>query len=160
MIRNGKSFNNVSKPAGRVLGVLISLVCLAGCVAGANHGILRGDNEITEAFKSYQVLPEHQYFITGPNARPYVIMGIHKDYTFQSKLWKAVDPTESQMKTWINSRMYSRLGNSPSGCQMLGPNGEQVGILYSRWRNIRFSIGENNQLNVVTPDFSIAADKD
>ncbi|MBW1840596.1 MAG: hypothetical protein JRF27_04635 [Deltaproteobacteria bacterium] len=58
----------------------MSLMLLAGCVANANYGNLRGNKEVTKAFKAYQVLPDYKYFSTGPNGRPYAIMGIHNNY--------------------------------------------------------------------------------
>ncbi|MFC1829951.1 hypothetical protein ACFL0O_10105 [Thermodesulfobacteriota bacterium] len=142
------------KTAGFGLGIMIGLFTLYGCVANTTFGNLRGNKEVTLAFHSYQVLPEYQYYTTGPNGKLYAIMGIHNDYHFQSKLWQAVNPTEEQMKAWMNRGVYGRLGMKPSGYNMIGPNGEQVGIVYSMWGNIRFSITGDNQVNVITPNFT------
>jgi len=147
------------KTIGFGLGMLIGLVSLGGCVANANFGNLRGSNDVTRAFHAYQVLPEYQYYFTGSKGKPYAIMGIHNDYKFQSKLWQTVNPTEAQMKAWMNRGVYGKLGMSPSGFNMTGPNNEHVGIMYSMWRNIRFSITGDNQVNVITPNFSKEAEQ-
>ncbi|MFC1515925.1 hypothetical protein ACFL7E_04105 [Thermodesulfobacteriota bacterium] len=143
----------MSKTAVLFLGLLMGLMLLTGCVANANFGNLKRNNETTKAFTTYQVLPDYQYFITGPNGRPYAIMGLYNDYKLYSKLWQPVNPTEQQMRTWVNSKMYGGLGHLPSGYNMFGPDGKQIGILYSMWSDIRFSITDGNQVTVITPDF-------
>ncbi len=140
----------VVRNMGFGLSLLVSLILLNGCVA--NYGSLRPDGEVTRLFKTYQVQTEYQYYFSGPQSRPHAIMGIHRSYTLNSKLWKAVDISEEQLKSWVSSRMYGRLGISPKGYYIVDPDGKRIGIWYSMWDTTTVKIVGPGQVSVATPD--------
>jgi hypothetical protein len=58
-----------------ILGIVM------GCSA-LNYGRLESSSEVTQAFQTYQILPDHTYDYRGTASRPFVVAGIHKDFTF------------------------------------------------------------------------------
>ncbi len=138
------------RDVGFGLTLLVSLILLSGCAA--NYGGLRISGEVTRLFETYQVQTDYQYYYSGPESRPHAIMGIHRSYTLNSKLWKAVDISEAQLKSWVRSRMYGRLGISPRGYYIVDPDGKRIGIWYSMWGTTTVKIEGPGQVSVATPD--------
>ncbi len=138
------------RDVGFGLTLLVSLILLSGCAA--NYGGLRISGEVTRLFETYQVQTDYQYYYSGPESRPHAIMGIHRSYTLNSKLWKAVDISEAQLKSWVRSRMYGRLGISPRGYYIVDPDGKRIGIWYSMWGTTTVKIEGPGQIMVATPD--------
>ena len=135
---------------GFSLSLLVSLILLSGCAG--NHGGLRISGEVARLFETYQVQTDYQYYYSGPDSRPHAIMGIHRSYTLNSKFWKAVDISETQLKSWMRSRMHSRLGLSPNGYYIVDPDGKRIGIWYSMWDTTTIKIEGPGQIIVATPD--------
>ncbi len=66
-------------------GVLFSASAVSSGCAG-NYGRLVYDQEANRTFESYEILPDHKDYVTGPEGMPYAIMGIHRDYTLTTEL--------------------------------------------------------------------------
>ena len=116
-------------------------------------GITHSD-EATRQWHSFEILPSHNYYYYGPDARPFYIIAIDKQYTLTSKNWKPVDLTTERLKKWIN--IPPRVGYDPQtyGANIAGPNGEQIGLWYAvrDWRDKgSATLGENNQVTVTPP---------
>ena len=64
------------------------------------------DRELDDTFASYQVLPDHAYYITGGYGAPAAILAIHKDYQLVNdvNLWVPVpDISPARMREWVDS---------------------------------------------------------
>ena len=75
------------------LSLIASMVLLIGACATTGHrfasyGQIIPSDAVTEAFESYRIDPDLEYYISGPANEPFVIIGVDKRYTLVSKLWK------------------------------------------------------------------------
>ena len=130
--------------------LLIGFILISGCAS--NYGRLQANSEVTSLFETYQILDDYRYYYSGPDAEPFAVIGIHRSYSLGSKLWKAVDLTETQLKSWIQSGMHRRFFRTPYGYYILGPAGERIGIWYSMWPTATIKLGDDPQVFVFTPD--------
>jgi hypothetical protein len=139
-----------------VLVFVVTQSTLIGCAvtAGRKGSGITNSQEATDQWHSFEILPNHQYYYSGPDARPFYIIAIDDQYHLTSTLWKPIDLTPEQLKKWIN--IPPRVGYDPQlyGANIAGPNGERIGLWYSvrDWRNTgSASLGENNRVTVTAP---------
>ena len=131
---------------------LALLLMLSGCLA--NYGSLRGDQAIKKSFESYQVPSDLKYYYFGTSSHPSAFIGINKELTLKSRLWREVDPdTERfrEMVFWVWPEISTeRFG--ARGSNILDPEGNKVGIWYSyKWyAAVKFS--EDRKTIEVMPD--------
>lgn len=134
--------------------ILITLLLsfLSGC-AGGNFGSLRLSSEVDNLFQSHQVLDNHNYYYSGSDAIPNGIIGVHKDYTLQSGLWKPVDLTPDQLKQWV-FLMTNHKGTSIRiyGSRIFGPDGTAIGVWYSPYDQTVVKMLENHDVVIHTPN--------
>ena len=117
-------------------GVLVVVVLLAIVGCAGNYGKLMRNQETNAVFKSYRILPDHRYYFSGPEGRPDAIMGIQRAYTLETAVWTEFDPCDGTLKKWIDSINFyhhTRVQFYPYGFDILGPDGERIGIWYSIW---------------------------
>jgi hypothetical protein len=128
------------------------LLVTAATACSGNYGHLRRDGEARKIFEGYQVLPDHRYFYSGSSSTPTAILGIHKDFTLQTKLWTSVDLTPEQLKSWMNN-ISPTLGRSLNnyGSVIVDPAGKTVGIWYSKYSRTTIEFKENNIIIVYAP---------
>lgn len=131
-----------------VMALLITLGC------AGNYGRLMRDQEINEIFNTYRILPNYRYYFTGPEGRPDVVMGIHRDYTLESTQWIEVDLTDEQLKKlidWINFHHRSRTRNYPDGFLILDHASNQFGIWYSIWDWTTVIVKDDKRVEIYAP---------
>jgi hypothetical protein len=103
---------------------------LAGC--GGSYGTLQRSAEVNRAFESATVLPDYDYFYSGSYHKPSAIIGIHKDYTLVSKLWKPVHLTEDMLQGWIDRITgYKGYALRNLGSEILNAEDQPIGIWYA-----------------------------
>lgn len=130
----------------------------AGCVAGGNYGTMKFDRELDNRFTAYQVLPDHNYYITGGYGAPAAILAIHEDYQLDNSanLWVGVaDVSSAQMQTWIDNlspdvNFWEEKHFMAS--YILDPDGKRVGAWYSGRRTTTVLFLEDNRIKVYPPD--------
>ncbi len=130
----------------------ISLIVLAGCAQ--NYGRLQRNEEVDKIFKTYQVLPDHKYYYSGPEGRPDAIMGIHKDYTLETTQWVQFNISGNTLKKGVDSINFhnsNRVRNYPYGFIIFDPDGRQVGVWYSIWDWTTVILEQDNLITVFPP---------
>jgi len=136
-----------------VLTILIAgLFVLAGCAE--NYGYLKRSEEVNKVFITYRVLPNHRYYYTGPTGRPDAIIGIHSDYTLETTQWTQFDPSDSTLKTGVDSINFhnsNRVRNYPYGFLILDSEGKQVGFWFSIWDWTAVIREDDNRIKVFPP---------
>ena len=130
--------------------MLLSSFLTVGCLE--NYGRLKHNNEVTQAFQSYQFEPDYKYYYYGRTNMPYAIVGLDRAYHMQSRVWREVDHDTDQFKKmifWVWDDYYVPF--YLSGAYITDPDGKKVGIWYSSiwYAAVRFE--ENNRI-VVMPD--------
>ena len=151
------------KPCGRSVmqmaaGILMSSL-LAGCAANqqarGNFGTLKPSREVDQIFQKHQVLPEYKYYISGSVTKPQAIIGIDRNYTLDTRLWQAAENlTSEQLKKWVDQMLGFRPATRTFGAQILGPNGEPVGIWYSPYNDTTVAVQADNRIKVVPPSYA------
>lgn len=140
--------------------VLLGMLVIAVGCAGVTTPNLVLDSELDYTFTSYQILPDHQYYITGSYASPSAILAIHRDYQLdnEANLWVPVpDVNSAQMEIWIGNLDKYRGINFWSGPEflaayILGPDKNRIGAWYSGQRYTTIEFFEDNRIKVYPPD--------
>ncbi len=153
-MRYPMGYRILSKKATRVgwaIGLLVLSVALMGC--GGSYGNIERSREVGRMFESVEILPDHKYYYSGPDAIPYALIGIHENYTLQSKYWKSIDLTKEQLGMWMMFGMQGSLGFPPNGSYIYGPNGEKIGVWYSIFNGTVVKMLSDNQVQVYPPSY-------
>ena len=123
----------------RLVCCLLALVLLSSC-ASRNLGTIREDHAVSKQFKSGKVQQNYNYFYYGVEVEPEVILAIDKKYTVESRFWTPVELTDERLRRWVvrldqlpaGKDWSSRYGTQYQGAWVLDPEGNEVGIWYSR----------------------------
>jgi hypothetical protein len=112
------------------LGLLVLMALITGC--GGTYGRFVYDEAVDDAFEQLTVLPGHQYYFSGPDAYPDVIIAIDKEYTLASKLWKPIEMTETQLKKWVfYPSRRAHYYPYTYGRRILDDRGNRIGVWYA-----------------------------
>jgi len=125
----------------RVQFLLLCAIFMLLAACSGSYGRLVRSNDVGNLFERYELLPDHRYFITGPQASPKAILALSQPYTLQPGLWRPVEMTPELLKRLVDA-MTGQLGFSPAimGAIVTDPQGERIGVWYSLYSNtvIRF----------------------
>ncbi|MDX2501212.1 MAG: hypothetical protein QNL14_12000 [Deltaproteobacteria bacterium] len=127
------------------LGIVI-LVLLSGC--SARYGSYRLDEEVKQAFETHQLPADYQYYYYGHSNEPIVIFGIETKYEMHSVMWKNVSADTQEFReltrwVWEDYEYYK------FGAEILNPDGEKIGIIYTSVHETVFKFGANNRITVI-----------
>ncbi len=124
-----------------------------GPVHGANWGYITKNHQITDLFQNFKVLPDHTYYYSGPDARPFAIIGVQNQYTLRTSLWKPVELDSATLRKLVNfmNLDFSTLGQI-EGYDIIGSAGEKLGVWYSMQEATTVKMLENNEVMIWTPD--------
>ena len=143
---------NISSLSGGIILFFIALAAFGGC-AMSNYGRLESNSDIKRAFEAYQIMPDHNYYYRGTFSRPFAMVGIHKNYELNSKLWVEVDPQSKDFRTLIDRISLQGSGSTtePWGFTILDHSGSRVGVWYSAIRAAAVEVDENGQIVNLAP---------
>jgi len=125
------------------------LIVLTGCFA--NYGRLKLSADVRHAFENFQAFKNHRYYYSGRENKPSAIIGVHRDYRFESKYWTEVDLQKTSLKELVN-RLYPNEYSPLYGYDILDPNGKKAGIWFSQFGHTTIRLENDNRLVVVTPE--------
>ncbi|UCF94102.1 MAG: hypothetical protein JSW39_08085 [Desulfobacterales bacterium] len=130
-----------------VLGMMATV--LAGC--SSKYGSLKQNPDLTRLFENNEVLPDYKYYYSGFERIPHAIIGIHKRYTLQTRVWKDIDLSRTTLNQWV-FRMKAVYRPTPRGAWIVDAEGERLGIWYSSqyWTTVR--TGADSQISVAAPE--------
>jgi hypothetical protein len=135
------------------VGLILLALMLTGC--GGTYGKFVYDEAVDQVFEDLKVLPEHDYYFSGPDSNPRAIIAIDKRYTLVSSLWKPVEMTEAQLKSWVkNPARRGHFYPYTFGRYLLDDGGERVGLWYSlrdRHAFATMKILDDKRIQVTTP---------
>ncbi|MGV8059450.1 MAG: hypothetical protein AB2L12_15725 [Smithellaceae bacterium] len=144
----------------KIIFCVIAYAAFVSCATGTagltkNWGKIVPDYEVKINFETYQVSPDVNYYISGSDVYPNAILGLNKDYTLVSTLWKKIELTEAMLKVLVadmNSRA-TNIGQSQFGFAILDNQGKQIGIWYSILSaTAPVQMKENKNVLIYTPD--------
>ena len=136
--------------------LLVAVAFMASCAGTGNYGKLVPDDNVKKTFETYQLPPNHTYYYSGPDAFPRAIIGIKTEYRLESKFWKPVDLTKTQLKRWLEMGGRSRDDYYPNknGADILAPDGGKIGIWYAvkNWKDrVTVKMIDDKTVNISPP---------
>ena len=131
--------------------LLAILLLLSSCQAGKS-GYLRLNKDVATSIESCTVLPDHDYYYSGPDAQPSAILAVKKSYAFKKGLWKAIALDKKQLCDWVDmiDPSYYRVRYQYDGYTVYSTEGVDVGLWYSREDHTVIK-EENGELVIYTP---------
>jgi hypothetical protein len=140
----------------RNIVLILSLLVLCGCAAiRQDFGTFVPDQSAEKSFESFQIDPDMNYYFSGSDVYPSVIMGLKKQYVLDNDLWR---PLKSDPKVFndLITDMQSKAsisGQLQRGFVLKSPDGQIIGVCYCTFK-VRMSLkmGEGNKVVVYTPD--------
>jgi hypothetical protein len=132
-----------------IIIVLLTIAMLWGC--SGKYGHIQKSREAGRSFENLQIRDDHIYYYSGPAAIPYAVIGIHKDYTLKTSLWKKIDLTSDHLRIWLTLGMQGSFGSPPSGSYIFGPDGQEIGIWYSIFKHTIVKMENDNVVLVYPP---------
>ena len=147
---NGKPVKSRFRWALPKTALCLAMLCLAGC--GGSYGRLNRSNDISKAFERHEILPDHAYYATGPEARPTAILAINRSYRLKPGLWRSVDMTAELLKRLVDA-MTDQLGFTPAtlGGVITDPEGKRAGVWYSLYSRTTIRFEPENVIVVSLP---------
>ena len=135
--------------------VLIALLMImGGCSGAGNYGRLQRSPDADRIFKTYQALPDYQYYFTGPAGRPDAIMALQNEYSLETTQWTHFSPFDDTLKKGvdaINFHHSTSVRYYPYGFFILDPEGKRMGIWYSIWDWTTIIFQEDKRIEVFPP---------
>jgi hypothetical protein len=124
-----------------------------------NYGKITPNMEVTNAFETYQINTEYNYYISGSDIYPNAIIGLDKAYTLESDLWKKVEMTPKRFRELVTDMKDKagtvHLGMPLYGFVMLDDKGNQIGVWYSILEAKTFlRMKDNRRVIIYTPDIN------
>jgi len=128
----------------------IIAIFFAGCSAPIS-GRLQSSPEATELFKRSQILPNHQYYLSGFQRIPYAIIAVDNTYQLRTGHWKPIDMDSTSLNQLIY-RMEHVYSLNPRGAWILDPEGNRLGAWYSSQYQTTVKREKENRIVVVNPE--------
>jgi len=125
-------------------------VILAGCAAPF-AGRLQSSPEATQIFKRSQILPDHQYYVSGFQRVPYAIIAVDNNYQLQDAHWQPIDMDSAALNQVIY-RMQHVYSLKPRGAWILDQEGKRLGVWYSSQYHTLIKREKDNRIVVVSPE--------
>ena len=129
-------------------GILVVIFSSLAVGCASKYGSYKRDVRIQNAFESGQVPAEFKYFYYGYETLPFVIFGIESKYEMNSEMWREISSDTPLFKK-LAPRIWEDYGYYKFGADILDPNGNKVGILYTAIRETTIKFGDNNQIIII-----------
>lgn len=144
----------------RSILVLLLSMGVAGCAPCLDCGSLVKNHQITRDVEQLTIQPEYRYYYSGVELEPDAIIGVLARYSVTGGYWNEVEMTPTRLKKWL-----ATLGTLDGkwddihdmiihyqGAAILTPQGEKIGIWYSKfdWTVVKFP--GQNRLVLYPPD--------
>ncbi len=118
-----------------ITALLLLSALISGC-ATVPSGHARYSDRVDALFQSATVIPDHTYYFLGSENDPDAVIVIDNRYRLQtSRAWARTEPSVKMLQRWaFMARTYEGdLACPYRGVVLRGPDGQQVGMGYSRW---------------------------
>lgn len=142
------------RPARPFLAAALVMLALAAPGCMTPQVTFQRDAGVNAAFEAAVVLPDYDYYYSGPEAQPLAIIGIRSSYRFEQGFWKPVALSEGQLREWVwmidTATRSTRIHYY--GAKILGPDGAEIGIWYSFLDWVVAEVTPDGLVVLYTPD--------
>ena len=99
----------------------------------ADYGSIVPSSDVTQTYESCQIDPDLVYYFCGSDERPDVIIGVNKNYTLDSTLWRKTMITPVIFKNLVSGMqsLASETSTLLHGFTILDNMGVPIGTWYS-----------------------------
>jgi hypothetical protein len=118
----------------RAIFALFSLIGLLSCFgcSGANYGSLKHSRDVTQAFETYHVYPNHRYYYLHLENNPYAVIALQNSYTISDKQWTEFDPKTDKLEKIVDLVKGFPVNYANAyGSYLKDSSGNQIGYWYS-----------------------------
>ncbi|MEN6318422.1 MAG: hypothetical protein ABFD82_06660 [Syntrophaceae bacterium] len=141
-----------------VMCILIVLPS-GGCTSSffKNYGKITPDSKAAQAFETYQINHNYNYYISGSDVYPNVVIGLDKAYKLEPDLWKHIDMTPQKLREFVID-MQDKVGSLNfklffHGFALFDDKGKQIGIWYSILEaTTSLKMKDEHTVIIITPD--------
>lgn len=140
--------DKVTRQLAVVILCFLTFWVAQGC--SAHYGKLRRSTEVTQSFESYEIFPNHKYYYTGLENRPYAIVALQQDYAIGSRFWNEFDSDPQKLKRLVDAIYEDRDYVYPYGAYLLDPDGKPVGMWYSSVSIVGVAVDQTNRIVSIT----------
>lgn len=116
-----------------VIALFIGFIVFFVSRSGENYGMLKPSEEATSHYQSCRLVPDHDYWFSGPESSPLAIIGVERRFRFDTAgHWMRVDGEEAMKRlvTGMQSRAL-KMNRNLGGFEMVDQRGERIGEWYS-----------------------------
>lgn len=146
------------KVSSIVVSCFIALL-LAGCAGSRTFGHFYQSRAVDRSFRNFEISDQYNYYYNGRERMPDAILGLRKDYVMKSRFWHPIALDPKKMGVWwqaIRFDWYTSLGGSlervsSNGWILKAPNGDEVGILFSKFSSVAAEFSRGNVVTVNVP---------
>ncbi|MDJ0988050.1 MAG: hypothetical protein QNJ26_21080 [Desulfobacterales bacterium] len=143
----------------RVL-MFLAVLILAGCAAG-NYGYLRHSRDVTQAFESFHVYPQHRYYYLNQENNPYAVVALQNNYRLVGHMWAEFDPySEKLEKVTGLIKDFAYAYSRPYGSYILDQSQNPIGYWYSSLEVKSLNVDGTNQYVSIYTDMPWLRDDD
>ena len=113
--------------------ILLALTGCAGLRVTANYGKIVPSGEVTQAFERYELNPNFNYFISGPELYPNALIALDRSYALEPDIWRRMEFTPQTFRTQIidMQSIAFRIRDFQHGFAILDDKGRPIGVWYS-----------------------------
>lgn len=116
-----------------VIALFIGFIVFFVSRSGENYGMLKPSTAATAHYQSSLLLPDHDYWFSGPESYPVAVIGVDRRFRFDTAgRWVRVSG-EDALKRLV-AGMQSRalqMNRNLGGFEMVDQRGERIGDWYS-----------------------------
>ena len=130
-------------------------VAVTGCITCEECGSLKIHHEITLLFLNNEIVPGYSYYYSGTSQWPSAIMAIDASYTVKAEFWKPVGLTGQDLSEWLQKAAdwKGSQQTNKTGAEILSPEGERVGIFFSKYDNLVTKFQSDKVIQVYPPSY-------
>jgi len=130
------------------------LFAVGGCGGFGMQQSSGADRDVDRSFERYEFRPDMNYYSSGSDAYPNALLGLKKDYTLESDLWKKVENAETLKEMVSGMQKKTReMMLTLHGFRITDNEGREVGIWYSILDAMpRFVMKGEKRILIYTPD--------
>jgi hypothetical protein len=110
----------------------VLIFALNGCAGFAIQGSFDADRDVERSFARYEFRRDMNYYSSGSDSHPNALLGLSKEYTLESGLWKKVE-SAATFKEMVQG-MQKKTGElmlTLHGFRIRDDAGKEIGIWYS-----------------------------
>jgi hypothetical protein len=135
----------------------VLILALTGCASFKMRGSLQADQAVDRSFERFEFRQDMNYYSSGSDSYPNALMGLDKQYTLESDLWKKVE-SAATFKEMVQGmqKKTSEMNLVLHGFRILDNEGKAIGIWYAILEaRAALVMKEDKRVLVYTPDLDL-----